>query len=130
MLAICIEFLTIVFLLNFLAYSFRGLEHELELNTLLEKEIYEKEYCARLYALEKNLEQTTLYLKKDYKLKNELIEAWREDSIIRSLDCAGIKTEITIYGQKSLELDPLYPNWSYYYSLSNPNDDLSSTSAL
>ncbi len=126
MLSLYIEVLTIVFFISFLSQSFERLTKELELSRYLEVEIYEKEYCSRLYALKKNLEQSSLYLKKEHEAKDEIIEAWTEDANTSGIDCPKHKEAISLYQEQSLELDPLYPNWGYYYSLSNPNDSFSS----
>ncbi len=126
MLPLYIEVLTIVFFISFLSRSFQVLEKELKLSRELEVEIYEKEYCSRLYALKKNLEQSSLYLKKEHEAQDEIIEAWAQDANMSGIDCPKHRDEISIYEEQSLELDPLYPNWSYYYSLSNPNDSFSS----
>ena len=126
MLPLYIEVLTIVFFISLLSQSFERLTKELELSRDLEVEIYEKEYCSRLYALKKNLEQSSLYLKKEYEAQDEIIEAWIEDAKMAGIDCPKYRNEISIYQEQSLELDPLYPNWSYYYSLSNPDDRFSS----
>ncbi len=126
MLPLYIEVLTIVFFISFLSRSFELLEKELKLSKELEVEIYEKEYCSRLYALKKNLEQSSLYLKKEHEAQDEIIEAWTQQAKTYGIDCPKYIDAISLYQEQSLELDPLYPNWSYYYSLSNPNDSFSS----
>ena len=65
---------------------------------------------------------------KEYAAKGQILGSWQEDLHRKSIDCDSYRGSIVLYEQKALDLDPLYPNWSYYYDLSISDEHLSTVS--
>ena len=124
MLVLFAEMLMLILLAKSLDVSFHNLLDEVEQNVRLEKKVFRLEYCARFYALQKNLNESGEYSQKGALIGEKIIKAWQQDMDINTINCDELKNYISIYKQLSPRLDPTYPNWSYYYYLSNTHNDI------